>query len=93
MAKITTPRAWLLDETPMKMYCDNQVFTFAANNQTFHECTKHVEVDCQNQKGGGVIYGVFSTQCALIFWWNILIVNEFFVITDLCRALFCLFPS
>ena len=56
MAKITTPRTWLLDETPMKMYFDNQVFTFIANNQTFHECTKHVEVDCQNQKGGGGFY-------------------------------------
>jgi len=31
---------------PMQMLCDNQTTIFIANNPTFHECTKHVEVDC-----------------------------------------------
>ena len=28
------------------MYYDNQFVTFLSNNDTFHECTKHIEIDC-----------------------------------------------
>ena len=30
----------------MPMYCDNQAVIFLAKNTSFHECTKHIEIDC-----------------------------------------------
>jgi hypothetical protein len=30
----------------MEMRCNNKVATYIANNPMFHECTKHVEIDC-----------------------------------------------
>ncbi|CAA6662621.1 unnamed protein product [Spirodela intermedia] len=30
----------------MLMYCDNQTTIFIAGNPTFHECMKHIEVNC-----------------------------------------------
>ena len=32
-------------KTPKPMYCDNQTVIFIANNLTFHERTKYIEID------------------------------------------------
>lgn len=55
MAQIVCDMMWLRSmltefgfrmEVPMPMHCDNQATIFIANNSTFHEHTKHIEVDC-----------------------------------------------
>ena len=35
-----------LSPIPMRLYCDNETTIHIAENLVFHECTKHVEVDC-----------------------------------------------
>ena len=46
----------------MSMHCDNQTTIFIANNPAFHECTKHIEVDCHYVKDT-VMRGIISTSC------------------------------
>ena len=47
-------------DVSMSMYCDNQVTIYIANNLTFHEHTKHIEVDCHYVLDM-VMQGVIST--------------------------------
>src|SRR3954467_6145185 len=46
--------------TPMKMFCDNQEAIFIANNPTFQERTKHVDIDCHFIRDM-VLKGIIST--------------------------------
>jgi len=33
-------------EQPSLLYCDNDSTRYIATNPVFHECTKHIEIDC-----------------------------------------------
>ena len=55
MAETTREMVWLRSlvedlgiSSPflMSMHCDNQAAIFIASNSTFHEHTKHIEIDC-----------------------------------------------
>ena len=45
---------------PMPIHCDNQAAIFIAGNSTFHERTKHIEIDCHYIRDK-VMCGVIST--------------------------------
>lgn len=45
---------------PMAIYCDNQAAIFIANNPTFHELTKYIEVHC-HYVHDIVMRGIIST--------------------------------
>ncbi|GLT30427.1 hypothetical protein SLA2020_052260 [Shorea laevis] len=56
MASIVSELLWLkgllktlgLDTSqPMQLHCDSQAAIHIATNQVFHECTKHIELDCR----------------------------------------------
>ena len=69
MAQTACEMVWLksflseldfLVKTPMTMHCDNQAAIFIANNPTFHEHTKHIEVDCHYVRNI-VMQGIITT--------------------------------
>ena len=70
MAQTTCKMMWIRSlllelgftvEMPLSMHCDNQAAIFIANNPTFHERTKHIEVDCHYVRDM-VMKGVISTS-------------------------------
>ena len=69
MAEIARKMVWLQSfiedlsissPFPMPMHCDNQAAIFIVGNSTFHQCTKHIEIDCHYIRDK-VISGVIST--------------------------------
>ena len=55
MAATTSELIWLqqlltdfgvVHSPPMLLFCDNQAVVHVVSNPTFHECTKHLEIDC-----------------------------------------------
>ena len=54
MAATTSELLWLqhlltyfgVPSSPMLLFCDNQAAIHKASNRTFHERTKHIEIDC-----------------------------------------------
>lgn len=55
MAAATSELTWLKSilsalgvchSKPMSLSCDNTAAVHIASNKVFHECTKHIEVDC-----------------------------------------------
>jgi len=55
MVNVTCELVWIKDlltevgfppQYPMRLYCYNQAVINRAENPLFHECTKHIDVDC-----------------------------------------------
>ena len=64
---------WLLADmdapqpTATPLYCDNRSAIYITHNDVFHECTKHIEIDChitrQHLKKGNLkLFSIFSTD-------------------------------
>ena len=50
----------IMTPMPMSMHCDNQADIFIVRNLTFHERTKHIEINCHFIHDKGLM-GVNST--------------------------------
>lgn len=50
------------DLKPVTLYCDNQSTLYTAKNPTFHERTKHIELDCHFTMEGLIQLTYLPTQ-------------------------------
>ena len=75
MATVTSELVWLKSllgslgmffNTPMHLYYDNQAALHIAKNPIFHECTKHIEIDChfvrEKLKSSGLTVSYLTTK-------------------------------
>ena len=55
--------------SPTPLYCDNKNVIQIAHNSVFHECTKHIEIDChfvrQHLQSGTIVLPFVSTTLQL----------------------------
>ena len=60
MVEVLLTKLGFTVQSPMYMHCDDQAVIFIANNPTFHERTKHIEIDYHFVRDT-VMKGIIST--------------------------------